>query len=432
MADEAQPLLLEGALVVALDEAGTLAERTVRVEGGRIAAVTEPSAPAPPGARRVDCRGRLLLPGLVNAHLHPELHVTRGLLQGRTLREWGDCQPLTRALAFLSGPAGREARRAATRASLAECLLGGVTAVGVYGITDGAPPDQAAELRALGLRGHVTIRDMAFAPSRGLAVPHVYRLHAEETLTEAELDAAAAAHERGERIVMHVAETRWRVELCRARFGTTPIRLLERWGLLSPRVLLSHAVHVDEAEIDLIARAGAPVLASPSAEMKLGDGIAPVPALLEAGALVALGTDAAVCNDATDVFLEMRQLGLLHALHSGPAALSPERILRAATRGGAAALGLAEGAGSIAAGAPADLVLVDAESPRLQPLVVRDDFDTVYGNLVFAATAADVTDVMVAGTWRVCERRLVDLDAAEIWRELAAAGRALHDTLEDG
>ncbi|HUH13873.1 MAG TPA: amidohydrolase family protein, partial [Longimicrobiales bacterium] len=299
MAERSEPLLLEGALVVALDEAGTVAERTVRVEEGRIAAVTAPGAPAPAGARRVDCGGRVLLPGLVNAHLHPELHLARGLLQGRTLHEWGACEPFGRALAFLSSPAGRGARRAATRAALAECLLGGVTAVGAYGVTDGAAADQAEELRALGLRGHVTIRDVAFGPARGLAVRHVYRLHAEETLTEAELAAAAAAHERGERVVIHVAETRWRVELCRTRFGTTPIRLLARWGLLSPRVLLSHAVHLDEEEIGLIARAGAPVLASPSAEMKLGDGVAPIPALLAAGALVALGTDAAVCNDAT-------------------------------------------------------------------------------------------------------------------------------------
>lgn len=431
MAGASTPLLLEGALVVTLDDAGTVAERTVRIEGGRITALTDPGAQVPPTATRADCRGRVLLPGLVNAHLHPELHVARGLLQGRTLQEWGACEPLTRALAFLSGPDGRAPRRAASRAALAECLLGGVTAVGAYGITDGAPADQAEALLELGLRGHVTIRDMAFAPLAGLGVPHVYRLHAEEALTEAELEAAAAAHARGERIVMHVAETPWRVERCRARFGTTPIRLLERWGLLSPRVLLSHAVHVDEEEIGLIARAGAPVLASPSAEMKLADGIAPIPALLEAGAVVALGTDAAVCNDATDVFLEMRQLGLLHALHSGPGVLPPERILRAATRGGAAALGLPHGTGTITAGAPGDLVLLDAESPRLQPLVHGQGVSTVYANLVFAATAADVTDVMVAGAWRVRERRLVGLDASELWRELAAAGRALHDTLKD-
>ncbi|HUH13968.1 MAG TPA: amidohydrolase family protein, partial [Longimicrobiales bacterium] len=116
---------------------------------------------------------------------------------------------------------------------------------------------------------------------------------------------------------------------------------------------------------------------------------------------------------------------------SGPAALPPERILRAATRGGAAALGLEPGAGSIVAGAPADLVLVDGESPRLQPLVHGERVSTVYGNLVFAATAADVTDVMVAGAWRVRDRHLVGLDAPELWRELAAAGRALHDTLKD-
>src|SRR5690606_11555351 len=137
---------------------------------------------------------------------------------------------------------------------------------------------------------------------------------AEEALTTAELEAAASAHARGERIVMHAAETRHRIELVRSAFGLTTVRLLDHYGLLSGRMLLSHAVHVDEEERAMLARSGACIIASPAAEMKLADGIAPITTYLDAGMTVALGTDSAVCNNGNDMFLECRQLGLSQKL----------------------------------------------------------------------------------------------------------------------
>src|SRR5690606_21315640 len=159
--------------------------------------------------------------------------------------------------------------------------------------TVGADEAAAATLRAFGMRGHVTIRDVEFRPAAGddgaavvpayqLDPPRMYRLHAEEALTTAELEAAASAHAGGERIVMHAAETRHRIELVRSAFGLTTVRLLDHYGLLSGRMLLSHAVHVDEEERAMLARSGACIIASPAAEMKLADGIAPITAYLDA------------------------------------------------------------------------------------------------------------------------------------------------------
>lgn len=438
----AATVLLEHAWVVACDGAGTQGRLSVAVEHGHIAAIgpLRELRDGFPRAKRIRCSRRILLPGLVNAHVHPDLHLLKGALEGLGLHDWNRADDFNAAVDHLGTEEGRPLQRASIRASLAEAALGGTTCVATYGVTDNSVPLCEQALREIGLRGHITIRDVHFAPvdalmptvAAGPPPRSLYRLHAEESLYEAELEAAAAAHARGARLVMHAAETEHRVALARQRFGTTTIRLLDRFGLLSPRTLLSHAVHIDDQEADLIAARGAHVVVSPAAEMKLGDGIPPVTALLERGVIVALGTDAAVCNNATDMFLEMRALGLAQKLRSGPAALSAEQILLMATRNGATALGDAGQYGVIETGAAADLILVDATSPRLQPLITTGPRPNVAANLVFAATAADVTDVMVAGDWVVRGRRLRNASLRQILHELADAAQRLHHVLRNG
>lgn len=419
--------LIEGALVVHPGPPASVERLGVAIAGDAIAAVDQEQALGRrfPSAERLDATGRLLMPGLVNAHLHPELHLLKGLLEGRGLHDWGGFLPLERSLAALSAGDGRALQRAAIRAAFADAVLGGSTYVGAYGVTEGADLIAAEELEALGLRGHVTVRDVDFAPAAGLPTPHAYRLHAEEALTEGELAAAAAAHARGEWIVMHAAETRWRRQLARRRFGLSTIRLLQRHGLLSGRVLLSHAVHVDPEERDIIASSGALVIASPTAEMKLSDGVAPVRDYVAGGVPLLLGTDAAVCNNGNDMFLEMRQLGLVQKLRYGAGELGAERILLSGTGGGVALPGAPPGWGRIAAGSPADLILVGTHNPRLQPLLHGPLFSNITANLVYAATGQDVTDVMIGGRWVVREGQLVPADAEEIWDALSAASRTL-------
>lgn len=280
-------LLLEHAYVLSLDGRDTRGRLSVAVADGRIDAVGARSAMRArhTGARRVDCRGRVIMPGLVNAHLHPDLHVLKGELEQLGLHDWDGAHRYNAAVDFLGTAAGAAVQRAAVRASLAEAALSGTTCVGTYGVSTNSERVCAESLREVGLRGSVTIRDVTFAPrteavgaaADGAAVaphalPPLYRLHAEEALYQAELDAATAAHARGDRIVMHAAETRERIDLAKRRFGTSTVSLLERNGLLSPAVLLSHAVHVDTAELDIMARRGVNVVVSPAAEMKLADG----------------------------------------------------------------------------------------------------------------------------------------------------------------
>jgi len=417
--------LLEHGYLLTLDEHHTRGRLSVAVADDVVIDVdtTRALRDRHPHAHRVSCRGRIIMPGLVNAHLHPELHLLKGALEQLGLHDWSGARFYNDAIAFLDTVEGRDAQHDAIDAAIAECALGGITGVGTYGVTTGADHASAHALASIGLNGTVTIRDAAFrdvlqSGSTRYDVAPFYRLHAEEALHEPELAAAAAAHARGARIVMHAAETQHRVAIARERFGMTTIRLLAERGLLSPRVLLSHAVHVDDDEIALIARTGAHVVVSPAAEMKLGDGIPPVARMIQRGVNVALGTDAAVCNNGTDMFLEMRLLGLSQKLRDGAAAMPAEQILLMGTRNGAAALGLPTP--GIASGARADLVLVDATGPRMQPLVLDGTGSNLVANLVYAATASDVTDVMANGRWIVRRRRLRTAPAAQLWRRLAA------------
>lgn len=428
--------LLEDAFVLTLDDLGTRGFHAVAVQDGTIQGVG-PAAELRdrfPRAERVSCAGRVLMPGLVNAHLHPDLHVLKGALEDRGLHDWHGADGFNAAVDHLGTAAGAPLQQVAIRASLAEAALGGTTCVATYGVTNGSEQSCEQTLRELGLRGTLTIRDAAFRPMDETPAwqrdyPAMYRLHAEERLDAAELEAAARAHQRGEHIVMHAAETVQRLETVRAQHGTTTIRLLERYGLLSSRVLLSHVVHVDAEELRLLASRDVRIVVSPAAELKLADGIPPVQDMHRLGLHVALGTDAAVCNNGTDMFLEMRVLGLSQKHRYGAAAAPAEQILRMATRAGAAALDGAGRFGAIAEGFAADLILIDVDNPRMQPLLPEGSAANLAANLVYAATAADVTDTMVGGRWIVRDRRLLTADAQGLWAELQHAARTLHSRL---
>jgi 5-methylthioadenosine/S-adenosylhomocysteine deaminase len=430
-------MILEDAYVLTLDDHSTRGFLAVAVQDGTIAGI----APADdlrarfPHATTISCGDRVLMPGLVNAHLHPDVHVLKGSLEERDLHDWQGAERYLAASEYLGTDDGAELRDASILASLAEAALGGTTCVATYGLTAGSEHACTRALRRLGLRGTITIRDVAFTPVNDSAtawdndVPALYRLHAEERLDTAQLEAAARAHRRGEHIVMHAAETAHRLAIVCDQHGTTTVRLLARYGLLSPRLLLSHAVHVDDEEIQLLAERGVRIVVSPAAEMKLADGIPPVQDMIRAGITVALGTDAAVCNNGTDMFLEMRLFGLSQKLRYGAAAAPAEQILLMATRSGAAVLDGAGNFGTLEEGRAADMILVDVRNPRMQPLLVDGDAANLAANLVYAATAADVTDTMVAGRWIVRDRRLLSADTHALWSDIERAARTLHSRL---
>jgi 5-methylthioadenosine/S-adenosylhomocysteine deaminase len=210
-------------------------------------------------------------------------------------------------------------------------------------------------------------------------------------------------NDTGVRIHVHAAETAAEVaQVALLHGGRTPIQVLADTGLLGNRTVLAHAVHLTDADIALIAAAGAHVAHNPASNAKLASGLCRVRALLDAGVNVALGTDGAASANDIDIWQAVRLAGFLPSIMNGdPTLLSAKDLVRMATINGAKALGVDSQLGSIEVGKRADLVILDPDSPFTTP-----SFDP-YGTLAFATTRAEVHTVMVGGQTVVSEGRVI-------------------------
>jgi 5-methylthioadenosine/S-adenosylhomocysteine deaminase len=191
---------------------------------------------------------------------------------------------------------------------------------------------------------------------------------------------------------VHLHETEHEIERSLAEHGVRPLERLNKLGLLGPGLIAVHCVHLNEQEIQLLARHGCSVAHCPSSNLKLASGFAPIEALRNAGVNLCLGTDGAASNNRLDIFTEMRTAALLaKAVARDASAMPAHAALRAATLGGARALGLGARIGSIEPGKRADLVAVALRAPELAPV-----YDPV-SHLVYAAGREHVTHVWVDG-----------------------------------
>jgi 5-methylthioadenosine/S-adenosylhomocysteine deaminase len=365
----------------------------------------------------------------LNAHVHSLYLLIKGLLEGLRLSEWESSGLFQQAKAWIWTPERAESLRALYRASYLEMLLGGTTFAGEYNRSTGLSREVMEEV---GIEGLQTLGVEHCQGREGLETEGwQYALNEEEKLSVEELDQAGRlVREHGARLTMHAAETAERAQLVQDRFGKTTIELLDAHGLLGPWMLLSHAVHLTPTDMQLIAERGAAVVASPSCEMKLADGAGPLAGLLELGVPVGLGTDAAACNNGADMFVEMRTASLLGKLTAGAQALSARQALAMATRDGARALGLEGERGSLEGGKRADMVAVRLDSLRMSPLVHTEARSNLLANLVFCASSADVSDVLVAGEHLVVDAHHRSLDAQAVRRDLEQLSRRLEAHLD--
>jgi 5-methylthioadenosine/S-adenosylhomocysteine deaminase len=188
---------------------------------------------------------------------------------------------------------------------------------------------------------------------------------------------------------------------------TTPLRYLDRFGLVDDRLTAVHCVHMTDQDLDLLQERGAIPIYNPKSNMKLGSGIAPVAKMLERGIPVALATDGSASNDLLDMFEEMRVGALLQKVAGeDPSVLSAADLFRMATENGAKACRI--DAGTLDPGRLADLVLVNLEGVHLQP--VHD----IVNSLVYCAKSSDVETVIIDGQVVMQERKLVTLDEQTI------------------
>ncbi len=424
-------LILTNALVLTMDEQLNQFEPgAVAVQGDSILGVGgEAEIKRDFTAKQVvDCGGKVVMPGLVNAHTHVPMTLLRGLADDLRLDVWlqGYMLPVERE--FVSP----DFVRLGTQLACAELIRSGVTCFAdmYYFEEDIAKTTAAAGLRAVcsqTVMKYPVPDARAYEDSLAAARDYIQRWkghplivpsvapHAPYTCTPEILQATAKlAIEFDVPLHTHIAETALEVENMRRESGMPVVPYVKKQGLLEAKVLAAHCVHIDEGEMRTLLHAGSGVAHNPSSNLKLASGFAPVPRMLETGLNVGIGTDGPASNNDLDMFEEIRLAAFVaKAVSNNPTAVPAVTALSMATRLGARALHLGSLAGTLEPGKRADLILVDI-SPLHNSPRFRRDHDNPYAQLVYAGKASDVTDVMVNGKWLMRARQLLTLDEAAL------------------
>ena len=436
-----QNSLLSSRWVIPVEPAGTVLEdHCVALRGGVVEAVL-PRAAAEArfsSYEKVNLGEHVLIPGLVNAHTHAAMSLMRGLADDLPPLRWLE-ERIRPAEARLVSP---QFVKDGTLLACAEMLRGGVTCFNDMYFFPEAALEAALEARMRVSLGMIVFDfPSAYASdpddylAKGLALRDRWREHplvsfcvapyAPYTVSDDTLrKIAKLVGEIEVPVHVHLHETEDEIARSLSEHGVRPVERLQRLGLLGPGLIAVHAVHLTEAEIALLAEHGASVAHCPSSNLKLASGFAPVAKMAAAGINLAIGTDGAASNNRLDMFEEMRLTALLAKAVAGDAEAMPAHAaLRAATLGGAAALGLEARIGSIAPGKAADLVAVRLAGPELSPC-----HDPV-SQLVYAAGRQHVSDVWVAGRRLLRAGTFPDLDHESPFRDLDTRSKLWQNTL---
>lgn len=442
------PLLLKNALrVVTMDDAGTeLTGADVLIRGRTVAAVGKDLDE--PGARVLDARGCVVLPGLVNTHHHLCQTLTRATpaAQDAKLFDWlvyhyTIWRHLTPETAALGATVG-----------LGELLLTGCTTAsdhtylyprGLTGLVDA----QIEAARALGIRFHATRGSMSVGVSKGGLPPDDCTQDEEEILRDGERlvksfheagryamtrvglapcapfsvspelmkETASQAKKWGVRLHTHLCETLDEEAYCLERYGKRPIDFIEGLGWLDESVWLAHMVHVNDGEIARLAKSGTGVAHCPSSNFRLGSGVPPIRKYLDAGVKVGLGVDGSASNDAGDMLAEARMAMLAARVKTGVGSMSARDALRLATRGGAAVLGR-DDIGRLQPGCAADLAVFDVTG-----LDYAGSAGDPTASLIFCGAGHRTKWTIVDGKIVVEDGRLVNVDEKKVAADANAA-----------
>lgn len=433
-------IIIKNGCVVTMNDANdVLFDGAVVLEGDRITDVGATAdvleRQSADGARVIDASGKAVLPGLVDLHYHTALG-----------KGWSDHLPLWEYLETCWYPIIRaldyEAAYWAALASYSESIKCGVTTVNdMYRKLD-ALADAAEEI---GIRAVLssdvadaehdldTLDDnkAAFEAKHGAGDGRVevyigiewLPLASEELLR----DARVLADELGTGIHIHLNESLTEVENSKQRFGRRPTEVAYDAGILGRDCIAAHCVWLSDAEIALMRETGTQISHNPSSNAKLGNGIARLPEMLNAGLNVGIGHDAAECNNSRDLFEVMKFASLMHRASRVDASLqqAPD-VVRMATRNGADALG--HETGRLVPGRKADAILVNLKSQMFAPLM-PGNADHLFSHLVFAANGSCVDTTIIDGKIVMEDRRLTTVDEQKVLREANDAFRRVLDRM---
>ncbi len=419
-------LLITGGYILTLDDDFcSYYPGSIVVINGRIVAVglSETIDPRFDAAERLDATDSVIMPGLVNIHGHASNSLIRGIGVDLPLYEW-----LQRVCWPCMGNANEEDLYTGVLLSCLEMLRNGVTTFADMwiGVPQAARAVEQSGLRAMlahnikdfndprrGEQEMVTAIEVqrqwhGYAHGRvnvGLGPHSVYTCRPELLAEVAQL-----ARDNDVHVQIHGSETKQEVQESRARFGRSPIELMDSLGLLRRGTVVAHAVHLTDYEVQQIQSTGTAIAHNIASNLKLASGIAPVHRYRTAGICVGLGTDGPGSNDGLDLLRDLKTAVLLQrAIAEDATCLPTDAALAMATRDGARALGLETSIGILQVGYRADIILVDLDRPHFTPHHLNYP-SNVPSLLVYCASGADVTTVIVDGRILMRHGKALSLD----------------------
>ncbi len=435
---ESFDILIQGGILLSMSEDMEIIENPeIGIRDGEIRFVNhDRENPLSCNAKEIiDASGSIIMPGLINTHTHLPMVAFRGLADDLALMDWlhnhifpVEEQFVNEAMVYHS-----------SLLSMAEMILSGTTT-----FCDGYFFEDAVAKAALdaGMRGvpcqgfvdfptsdipdpakRVVVAETFIEKWKGLSprINPALFCHAPYTCSpDTYLAIKNIARTANVPFLTHLAETRDEVSDIKKRYGATPTRHLHNIGVLDEKTVAVHCVWLEDEEIQILADCGVKVSHTPESNMKLAAGIAPVPEMLKRGITVGIGTDGAASNNNLDLLGEMDTAAKLHKVASmDPTVMDAKTVLKMATIWGAKALGLDEHVGSIEVGKRADIIIVNTTKPHLTPMY------NPYSHIVYAASGADVSVVIVDGKVLMTNRHLATMKIADIMETMIEEAKGI-------
>ncbi|KPL06621.1 hypothetical protein AMJ86_07855 [bacterium SM23_57] len=422
-------MILKNGTIVTMNPDFEVLEGDIRIDGDSIQNLGKLNPD--PGEDVIDLEGKVVLPGLIQAHVHLCQTIFRNMAEDRPLLPW-----LQEKIWPLEAGLTEDTTRISAELAIAELLKGGTTSV----LTMETVRNTEVVLDAVRRSGIRAVVGKALMDRENRGHPNGLKESINDAITDIEeLLATWSGSDNGrigiclaprfalsvspeffECIVefsrqhnliihTHASESKDETKVVRQETGMGNIEYFHKLGLLGEKLCVAHCIWVSDREIELLADSSSHVLHCPTANLKLGSGIAPIIEMLEKGVSGAIGADGAPCNNNLDVFAEMKLAGLLQKVRKGADALPARDILAMATISGAKALGQEDRIGSIEIGKKADLTILDLDKPHSMP-----GNDDLYSRIVYSARPDNVDSVWIGGKLVVNGGRLLTLDEQDI------------------
>jgi len=368
--------------------------------------------------------GKLLIPGLINAHTHASMSLLRNCADDLLFDEWlfGKILPLEDKFT------GKDCYWG-TLLAIMEMLKTGTTSFidMYYFMDDIASAVDESGIRAVLSRGLVSADDPSVGETKLREaletlekwkdhdrISFMLAPHAPYTCDEGYQRIVASEAKRLDlRINTHISESLTEIENIKKSYGCSPVEILDKTGLLTDKTVGAHCVHLSDNDIKILAERGVCVVTNPVSNLKLANGIAPIPKLLKAGIKVALGTDGASSNNALNMFRELSILALIHkGANHDPLAVTACEGISIATKGGAVAMGRND-LGVIKPGNVADLAILSLDSPNMQPC------NNLVSSLAYSTNGSEVETVIVGGRVVMENREFLTIDSERVYHEVS-------------